>query len=95
MCLPFARNAEIHAYLQAPAEYGLNSIYPYNRYKTHWNFTQHWCMSLTQAPATAELLAMLRVLIENTFFAQVDEIDIQLLKKWLDMVPRVSFQKLP
>jgi hypothetical protein len=52
-------------------------------------------MNLTQAPATAELLAMLRVLIENTFFARLDEIDNQLLKKWLDMAPRVSFQKLP
>ncbi|KAF7334435.1 putative nwd2 protein [Mycena venus] len=86
MRLLMCRNAELHAYMRG--EDRSDRIYDYFRPETHWSFARHWCRHLTQAPATAELLAMLRVLIENTFFTRTDEINYLLLKQWLDEVPR-------
>jgi hypothetical protein len=86
----FTRNAEMNAWVKSRGWTDMFYFLGYIRYSTHWSFATQWCTYLTQAPATAELLAMLRGLIENSLFVQKNEINHALLKEWLNMMPMVS-----
>jgi hypothetical protein len=84
-CPRFTRNAELKALLNKNED-----PYFYTRADMNWSFASQWCIYLTEAPATAELLATLRGLIEGTFIARKDEINLAFLKKWLITMPVVS-----
>ncbi|KAF7326420.1 hypothetical protein MVEN_02619900 [Mycena venus] len=83
MSLLMCRNAEVKAIRERESVFSDS----YNRCRSRRTFANDWFTYLTQAPATAELSAMLRGLIENTLFARDDEINLPVLKGWLFSMP--------
>ncbi|KAJ7101646.1 hypothetical protein C8R44DRAFT_747102 [Mycena epipterygia] len=56
---------------------------PWPRTSTHWGFASNWCRFLIKEPPAAELLVMVRHLVENDFWVQPEELDLQGLISWL------------
>ncbi|KAF7334388.1 hypothetical protein MVEN_02267800 [Mycena venus] len=83
MRLLMCRNAEMKAIREQESVFWDN----YNICRNRWTLANDWCTYLTQAPATAELSAMLGGLIENTLIARDDERDLALLEVWLVSLP--------
>jgi hypothetical protein len=55
------------------------------RSQTHWNFASQWCKLLVEAPPVPELLAMVRTLVENSFWTTREELNRAALITWLEV----------
>ncbi|KAJ7120077.1 hypothetical protein C8R44DRAFT_671954 [Mycena epipterygia] len=79
--LLMCRTAEVKAFRNHPA-----SLYFSRWPRTHmnWSFASEWCRFLMEAPPAAELLAMVRQLVENGFWIQPKELYLRGLISWLE-----------